>query len=53
MIEVNIDNEGEENNKETEVMDIKSRGSQTEMRRGLEEEIGGDEHAQGNDDDDL
>ena len=44
---------GEENNKEIEMMDIKSRGSQTENEERLEEKISGDEHPQGNDDDDL
>ena len=34
-------------------MNIKSRGSQTESDEILEEEIGGDEHTQGNNDNDL
>jgi len=44
---------GEENNKEIEMMDIKSRGSHTVNEELLEEKIGGDEHPQGNNDDDL
>jgi len=43
---------GEENNKEIEIMDRKAAGPRQKMRV-LEEEIGRDEHAQGNNDDDL